>query len=120
MAQEVISVVFKNFTDKEFVCSWDGVPYRFPVGKEMYVEDWKADHFAKHLVNRVMNEKGMITSNMVERNEFMKQALPDGVTLSEDEAFDVNAREEVKEKVAVSKDKSSKVVKEEEFSDLNK
>lgn len=123
MKEEVKSVVFKNFTDKEFMCSWDAIPYRFPAGKEMYVEDWKANHFAKHLVNRVMNERGMITTNMVERNKFLAQALPDGVTLSEEEAFDLNAREEVKEKTkeikSEAKKKSSKVV-EEEFPELKK
>lgn len=123
MANDVKSVVFKNFTDKEFVCSWDAVPYRFPAGKEMYVEDWKAEHFAKHLVNRVMNEKGIITTNKIERDELLRQALPDGISLSEDEAFDLNAREEVAEKeaeVKETKKKASKKVVEEEFSGLKK
>ncbi len=122
---DVKSVVFKNFTNEEFVCSWDGVPYRFPAGKEMYVEDWKAAHFAKHLVDRVMNQKRMITSNKVERDPLLAQALPDGISLTQDEAFDLHAREEVAEKEAEIKEetktkKSSKVVKEEEFADLKK
>jgi len=121
MATEVKSVVFKNFTDEEFVCSWDSVPYRFAPGKEMYVEDWKAAHFAKHLVDRVMNKKGLITSNKIERDELLKQALPDGISLTQDEAFDLHAREEVAEKVAEVKAKktSRKVVVEEEFEGLN-
>lgn len=119
---EVKSVVFKNFTDGEFVCSWDAVPYRFPAGKEMYVEDWKANHFAKHLVDRVMNKLGMITSNMAGREPLERQALPDGISLSQEEALDVNAREEVAEEVKEVKVKkaSKKVVKEEEFADLKK
>lgn len=120
---EVKSVVFKNFTDEEFVCSWDSVPYRFPAGKEMYVEDWKADHFAKHLVDRVMNKKGMLTNDRLKREEFLAQALPGGVSISADEALDLNAREEVSEKTEEIKKeakakKASKVVVEEEFADL--
>lgn len=122
---EAKSVVFKNFTDEEFVCSWDGTPYRFAAGKEMYVEDWKAIHFAKHLVDRVMHKKGMITTNAVERNKFLAQALPSSVVISPEEALDVNAREEIAEKTKEVKEKakakkSSKVVNEEEFADLKK
>lgn len=116
MAKEVKSIVFKNFTKKEFVCSWDSVPYRFAAGKEMYVEDWKAHHFAKHLVDKVMHEKGMITTDMVIREKFLAQALPAEEVLSTDEALDLNAREEVIEKK--KKKASKKVVKEEEFADL--
>lgn len=119
MAEEVKSVVFKNFTDEEFVCSWDSVPYRFPAGKEMYVEDWKAAHFAKHLVDRVLNKQGLITSNKVVREPLLAQALPEGLSLSKDEAFDLHAREEVEEKAQeVKKKTSKKVVVEEEFPDL--
>ena len=123
MAVEVKSVVFKNFTDEEFVCSWDSVPYRFPAGKEMYVEDWKAEHFAKHLVDRVMNKKGIITSNKLERNVLLALALPGGISLTNEEALDLNAREEVAEKTEeikkeVKAKKTSKVVVEEEFADL--
>lgn len=116
MAQEVKSVVFKNFTEEEFVCSWDSVPYRFPAGKEMYVEDWKADHFAKHLVNRVMNKRGMITTNMVERQKFLNEALPPEPTVSVEEALDINARDAAAE---VKKKGKKKVEVEEEFAELN-
>lgn len=122
MAKEVKSVVFKNFTKEEFVCSWDGTPYRFAPEKEMYVEDWKAEHFAKHLVDRVMHKAGQITSNKFERDLLLVQALPSEVVISGDEALDLNAREEVKEKVDEAKKTkaSKKVVAEEEFSDLKK
>ena len=126
---EVKSVVFKNFMDEEFVCSWDGVPYRFAAGKEMYVEDWKAAHFAKHLVNKAMykmkSAKEVILTNMVLRNKLLALALPTGGAISTEEAFDANAREEVAEKVAEVKEvkkrgRPSKVVEEEEFADLTK
>lgn len=126
--REVKSVVFKNFTDEEFVCSWDGTPYRFAPGKEMYVEDWKAEHFAKHLVDRVMHKMGekmgkeIITSNMESRRPLLEKALPAEPVLTPQEALDINAREEIKEKTAeIKKGKASKkVVVEEEFAGLKK
>jgi len=120
MAKEVKSVVFKNFTKEEFVCSWDGVPYRFAPGKEMYVEDWKAEHFAKHLVDKVMQKKGLITSNAHARAPFLAEALPAEESITPDEALDLNARQEVADKAEETKKQktSKKVVQEEEFEDL--
>jgi len=122
---EVKSVVFKNFTNEEFVCSWDGVPYRFPAGKEMYVEDWKAEHFAKHLVNKVIYKTGgskeLILTDQVLRAKLLAQALPGETSVAPEEALDINARAEVAEKEAEIKKeskKASKVVVEEEFADL--
>lgn len=120
--EEVKSVVFKNFTDSEFVCSWDGTPYRFAPGKEMYVEDWKAEHFAKHLVDKVMSKAGQITSNMHERSILLAQAMPTEEVLTAEEALDLNARKEIADaKENIKKGKTSKkVVEEEEFAGLNK
>lgn len=119
--EEVKSVLFKNFTNEDFVCSWDGTPYRFKPGQEMYVEDWKAVHFGKHLVDKVMHKAGQITSNLHERVKLEQMCLPDAETLSADEALDLNSREAVAEiKAEVKKGKASKkVVEEEEFSGLN-
>lgn len=111
--EEVKSVIFKNDDSEEFVCSWDSVPYRFAAGKEMYVEDWKAEHFAKHWADKLMNRAGMITSNKLERDVFLARCLPTSEAFTEEEVFDLNAREAVKEKKA-----SKKVVQEEEFSEL--
>lgn len=119
--EEVKSRLFKNFTEREFVCSWDGTPYRFKPGQEMYVEDWKAEHFSKHLIDRVMHEQGLIISNLKAREPFIIQAMPESEMLTADEALDLNAREAVAEiKAEVKKGRpSKKVVIEEEFSGLN-
>lgn len=126
MAKEVKSVVFKNFDREEFVCSWDGTPYRFPPGKEMYVEDWKAEHFAKHLIDKIMNRNNQITSNKFVRDQLLPQALPPETSISTEEALDLNAREKLAEVKAeekveeIKKKKTSKKVVEEEFEGLKK
>lgn len=118
MATEVKSRLFKNFMDKEFVCSWDGTPYRFAAGREMYVEDWKAEHFAKHLVDKVMSSLGQITSNQHEREAWLAKALPNEEEMSLEDALDLNVREA---KAEIKKEKASKkVVVEEEFKGLKK
>lgn len=48
-------VRFFNFTDEDFSWTWDKQLYTFPAKKAIYMEMWKAQHFAKHLVNRVLN-----------------------------------------------------------------
>ena len=122
---EVKSVVFKNFMNEEFECSWDGVTYKFAPGKEMYVEDWKATHFAKHLVDKAIytakGSKELILTDKVLRDKLLAQALPGGESVTPDEALDRNVREEVKEeevKVAKKRGRPSKVVEEEEFPEL--
>lgn len=46
------SALFTNFTDKEFVGYWDGKPKKFAPGASLYMPDYLARHFAKHLTNR--------------------------------------------------------------------
>ena len=76
---QVKTVLFRNFSDQVFSaveehevrvgdsvrmlidenCKWDGEPYTFQPGESRYMADWKAAHFAKHLVNRELLKKGM-------------------------------------------------------------
>lgn len=44
--------LFRNFSDEDFTHSWDSKPYVFKAHAEMYLEDWLAEFFAKHLVDR--------------------------------------------------------------------
>ena len=46
------TALFTNFTDKEFVGFWDGKGKKFAPGASLYMPDYLAQHFAKHLVNR--------------------------------------------------------------------
>lgn len=44
--------LFTNFTDQEFIGYWDGKGKKFAPGQSVYMPDYLAKHFAKHLVNR--------------------------------------------------------------------
>jgi len=50
------AVLFVNFTDEDFVHSWNSVTYTFKAGTSMYLEPWLAEHFSKHLVDREINK----------------------------------------------------------------
>lgn len=118
MATEVKIIVFKNFTNEPFTCSWDGNAQTIHAGKEIYTEAWRAEHYAKHLTNKVMHQKGMITTNKVERDVFLAQALPEEKSITAEEALDLKATEDAVEKKKAGRPK--KVVEEEEFIGLKK
>lgn len=46
------TALFTNFTSEEFVGYWDGKGKKFAPGQSLYMPDYLAAHFAKHLVNR--------------------------------------------------------------------
>jgi hypothetical protein len=45
-------VRFVNFSSEDFVGKWNGVPQVIPAGSSIPMEDWRARHYAKHLINR--------------------------------------------------------------------
>ena len=53
------TALFTNFTDKEFIGYWDGKARKFTPGESKYMPDYLAQHFARHLTNRVLIEKGL-------------------------------------------------------------
>lgn len=46
------TALFTNFTDREFIGYWNGKGKKFPPGASLYMPDYLAAHFAKHLTNR--------------------------------------------------------------------
>lgn len=83
------AVVFTNFSDEPFTGLWDGVQYNFAPGQTMMVEDWKAHHFAKHLVNREMQklDKNSMFLQDPRRESLFSKALPGVAPVeSEDES----------------------------------
>lgn len=46
------TALFTNFSDEPITVYWDGKPKTFKAGQSIYMPDYLAQHFAKHLVNR--------------------------------------------------------------------
>lgn len=59
MSDENRQALFFNFTNKPFTGYWDGKPRTFKPGQKQYMEEWRARHYAKHLTNQVLLEKGL-------------------------------------------------------------
>ncbi len=53
------TALFTNFTEEEFIGYWDGKAKKFVPGQSIYMPDYLAKHFAKHLANRELLKKGL-------------------------------------------------------------
>jgi hypothetical protein len=100
---------FRNFSKEDFTWKYDGIPYTFPAGQETYMEDFKADHFAKHLIDRELNRTKTLTHDVNARRDLLALCFPPAEEVTPLEALNIN--EEVKAK------KGKK--KEAEFEDLD-
>lgn len=133
-------VLFTNFSDEDFSHAHGGMMHSFKAGQEVYLEEEKAHHFAKHLIDRELNklseEKNEeirkkatnlweanghyvdLTKNEQMRKEMMKKCLSD--ISSEDVDEDMPVDVQVKNKNMKSeKTKRASVKKEEqEFAEL--
>lgn len=68
-------VMFVNATDKEFVGMWNSEQHIFAPGQSQAMELWRALHFAKHLVDRILNEMNLPTNTQVERDRIVKDII---------------------------------------------
>lgn len=135
------AVNFYNFSNEDFSYTWDGEVFDFPAGERVMLQEYLARHFAKHLVDRELNNAKLDT-NHFSRRELERKALPGFVFEGEEpkqtekvsetklvfqmmnEKAEEAVVEEVAEEVAAPKrgrkPKAEKEPKEEEFADLNK
>lgn len=51
------TALFTNFSDETFVGYWDGKGKSFEAGQSVYMPDYLAEHFARHLTNRELLRK---------------------------------------------------------------
>ncbi len=56
-----LTALFYNFTDTPFTGYWDGRPHTFKAGEKVMMSANLAEHYAKHLTNKVLFERGQIT-----------------------------------------------------------
>lgn len=107
---------FKNFSNTAFSWKFDGIEYTFPAGTTMYMEDFKADHFAKHLIDRELNAQNVVTDNKVARAKMLALCFPSAEVVTPNEALNI---EETKKAVTKGKKAAKKVADEGEFEELN-
>lgn len=89
---------FTNWTTEDFTWKFDGIEYTFKAGETMFLEDFKADHFARHLVDREMNKTNTVTSMMNVRNELMAKCFPTDEVVTPLEALQINETAKPKKK----------------------
>lgn len=98
-------------------CKWDNVPDSFEPGASRYMEDWRAEHYAKHLINRELDKIGKPLSDVTLRAEMMKKCVMDQSAPVEKSQVDMELmNRNIAEK---KKSKVKKETKETEFPDLN-
>lgn len=125
------TALFVNFSDEAFTGFWNSQPYEFSPGQSMYMEYWKAKHFAKHLVNRELlklpeGEKHQSPKNPEQDPLFMdlfNKAVFDqdhDVAASKvaTEVMNMNTDETKPKKSAKKAEKKLKATPEEEFEGL--
>lgn len=106
------AIKFKNFTEESFSWKWNGNEFTFPAGMEIFMDENEAKHFAKHLVDRELNKKGIPTNNLSARTPLEEQCFPSSEVVTPLVALNINETTKKTKKVAK--------VEEKEFSDLNK
>ena len=73
MAKQAIR--FTNFSEEDFVGVWNGEEFLIKKGESILLQDFLAEHFAKHLVDRELNKKKLPTSLVQHRNPLMALCL---------------------------------------------
>lgn len=85
------AIQFCNYTKEDFTWKYDGIPYTFKAGTTMFLEDFKASHFAKHLIDRELNKANVDTGLQFKRDELMSKILISSEAITPLEALQKNA-----------------------------
>lgn len=121
------SAQFINFSNEAFTGYWNSEPTEFgPLGSSndrMYMEDWKARHFAKHLANRELLKKGEETHTSPknpEQDVIFMDMFNQAYSSGEDDMSEAQlATALIDKNIRAKKPKKTEEI-EEEFPELNK
>jgi hypothetical protein len=100
--------LFVNWTKEDFIGYWDSIPYRIKSGMQIYLEDWKANHFAKHLVDLELHKQGKQV-NDPKREELVAKCF--GIVEEVEEFSDLPEEAKLLNKNNVQKEEPKKVAK---------
>lgn len=97
----MVAKKFLNFSNEDFSWKFDGVSYEFKAGQEIFLEDFKAEHFAKHLIDREINKLGKRTDYAPLRAELLAKCFPTDEVVTPLEALNLNEKAKVVKKKKV-------------------
>jgi len=100
------AIQFTNFSNETFTHAWDKQEYTFQPGQTIYLQDYLAKHFAKHLIDRELNKIDKRTNDQLSRQAMMSKCFGNAsdamsALKAETEAINLNQEEpKIEEKVA--------------------
>ena len=83
---------WRNFTNEDFTWKYGGVSHTFKAGQEIYLEDFKAAHFTKHLVDKELNRLRIPTNSVADRKRLEAQCYPEEDAVTPEVALNLNER----------------------------
>lgn len=118
------AVLFTNKSSEDFTHSWDSVPYTFKAGQSMYLQDFLAFHFAKHLADREVQK--IAESVASPKHKILMESyvsLNDPIIAKSDTSLDTELMNQPASEItplekARAKLAENRAKKQEEFSDL--
>jgi hypothetical protein len=100
--EELEVINFTNITDKEWTGMWAQDKYVFQAGQTKAFPRFMAEHFAKHLADRVLIDEGKdFAADSTERKEVVERILGKVAIPAEEVHTDTPAQEPVFEGVPV-------------------
>ncbi len=70
-------VKFINWSNEDFTWKWGGEALTVKSRDAVWMQDWKAEHFAKHLTDRELNKKNLPTDHFT-RGEYVQKCISEG------------------------------------------